>query len=127
MQGKGILLLGFLLIMTLEMNAQNLSQHRWENRLVLLLTDSKSNVEYQQQINAFSDEKTGLDERKIIVYHLLPKDEFYVKYKQTNSKFEFVLIGLDGGEKLRQDTFLPVEKLYDTVDSMPMRKAEMRQ
>jgi hypothetical protein len=49
--------------------------------------------------------------------------------------FEIVLIGLDGGIKLRQDSspekdnlFFadPLAELYALIDGMPMRRAEMR-
>jgi hypothetical protein len=36
--------------------------------------------------------------------------------------FTVLLIGKDGGEKLRQHTSIPIDKL----DAMPMRQAEMR-
>ncbi|OHX63799.1 hypothetical protein NH26_24710 [Flammeovirga pacifica] len=41
--------------------------------------------------------------------------------------FEVVLIGLDGGVKLRQSTILSKKALYDKIDSMPMRRAELQE
>jgi hypothetical protein len=38
-----------------------------------------------------------------------------------------VLIGKDGGEKLRRTTPLSPEELFAIVDAMPMRRAEMRE
>lgn len=86
-------------------------------------------------------DKAGLEERKIIIY-LIDKQlvtqvngenqatksgsTFYEKYKQTDADFEVVLIGLDGGEKLRQADILTRQKLYALIDGMPMRRAEMR-
>jgi hypothetical protein len=40
--------------------------------------------------------------------------------------FAVILIGKDGGEKLRSETPLTVEKLRATIDAMPMRQEEMR-
>ena len=37
-----------------------------------------------------------------------------------------VLIGKDGGEKLRQTSLLQPERLFQVVDSMPMRRAGER-
>jgi hypothetical protein len=39
--------------------------------------------------------------------------------------FSVVLIGKDGGEKLRVHALLPVAKLKSAIDAMPMRQAEM--
>ena len=50
----------------------------------------------------------------------------YDAYKKTTTPFEVVLIGLDGGVKLRQTLVLSCQKLFGTIDVMPMRRAEMR-
>ncbi len=125
MKSTKILLIGFLLFMISNVNAQSLSQYRWENRLVLLLTESNDNAEYQEQITIFHNENKGLKERKIIVYRVVPSDELFKEYKKTESAFEFVLIGLDGGEKLRRNSHLSIEKLYAIIDGMPMRRSEL--
>ncbi|MEN0050651.1 MAG: DUF4174 domain-containing protein, partial [Bacteroidota bacterium] len=44
-----------------------------------------------------------------------------------NNSFTVILIGKDGGEKLRRKGKLLTRKaLYQTIDVMPMRRAEMR-
>ena len=48
------------------------------------------------------------------------------RYKAEKSDFRVILIGLDGGEKLEQTEVLSAEKLFNTIDSMPMRQAEIR-
>ena len=40
--------------------------------------------------------------------------------------FLVVLIGKDGGAKLKSDKPLSMQKLIDTIDAMPMRQEEMR-
>ena len=39
--------------------------------------------------------------------------------------FEVLLVGKDGGVKLRQETPLSVDDLFATIDAMPMRQREM--
>ncbi len=39
--------------------------------------------------------------------------------------FEVVLIGRDGGEKLRANAPVPPAELFALIDTMPMRRAEM--
>jgi hypothetical protein len=41
--------------------------------------------------------------------------------------FLVILVGKDGGEKLTSHTPVPVRQLDQTIDSMPMRKHEMKQ
>ena len=120
------------------LHAQNLSQHLWKNRVILIL--SEDNAVFERQMLAFKANEKGMNERSLIVYHLksdeyeqvMPKSEvhksknLFEKYKQANISFEVILIGLDGGIKLRQTDFLSCEKLFATIDSMPMRSAEIK-
>lgn len=46
--------------------------------------------------------------------------------EDKKSDFEVILIGLDGGVKLRQTEALETKKLFDLINSVPMRQAEMR-
>jgi hypothetical protein len=41
------------------------------------------------------------------------------------SDFTVILLGKDGGEKLRSTKPLPIETLLNTIDAMPMRQQEM--
>jgi len=41
-------------------------------------------------------------------------------------EFLVVLVGKDGGEKLRSPKPIPFEKLRSVIDSMPMRREEMK-
>ena len=123
------------------LNAQDLSEHRWENRIVILLTEDTEDLLYKKQLEELIKYHEGIEDRKLIVYQST-KDKFrkgldskgewkissdiYKKYKGNKSGFQVLLIGLDGGVKLDQSEMISCEKLFGTIDSMPMRKAEMR-
>ncbi len=47
-------------------------------------------------------------------------------FKVEAAAFYVVLVGKDGGEKLRSETVLPIGKLDSTIDGMPMRQDEMK-
>lgn len=49
------------------------------------------------------------------------------RFHVNNGEFVVVLVGKDGGEKLRSSSPIPWQRLSSTIDSMPMRKDEMRQ
>ena len=118
---------------------RDLSHHKWQNRLVVILTSDSQNQMYKNQVEAFRGEKEGFDERKLVVYHVTPtkyktgfrnqnwknSTELFNRFKKSESDFEVLLIGLDGGVKLHQNNLLTVQKLYSTIDVMPMRRREI--
>ncbi|MCG2590558.1 DUF4174 domain-containing protein [Rhodohalobacter sulfatireducens] len=137
------LLLLFITIFAITMNAhsQDLSSHQWEDRLILILTDDTSSNIYQKQIEELHSDQEGLEDRKLVIYTILPNQikrndiensgwiqsgNLYSKYKKSEGSFEILLIGLDGGVKLRQSKFLSNEDLFGRIDQMPMRRNELR-
>ena len=123
----------------MNLNAQDLSKHQWKDRLILIVAEQK-NEKFQQQLTELQKHQQGLNERKLVIYQILPEkyttgfegenwknsSDLYSKYKTKKSDFRVILIGLDGGEKLEQTEVLSAEKLFNTIDSMPMRQAEIR-
>ena len=49
------------------------------------------------------------------------------KLNLEDDSFTVILLGKDGGVKLRQSRLLPSTQLYALIDAMPMRKQEMRE
>ncbi|MFO8148422.1 MAG: DUF4174 domain-containing protein [Gillisia sp.] len=123
------------------LSAQDLSVHKWENRLLILLSEDTEDMVYKKQLEELSNCLKGIEDRKLIVYQST-KDKFrkgletagewknspdiYKKYNGNKPGFQVLLIGLDGGIKIDQSELISCEKLFGTIDSMPMRKAEMR-
>jgi len=125
---------------SITMSAQELSSHQWKDRLLLVLTTDNSKDLYREQMNILNDNTEGLEERKLVIYSVMPQQykkgieaESWMKstrlndrYRQQGEDFEVILIGLDGGIKLRQAEILSIEKLFATIDAMPMRSNEIR-
>ena len=122
-------------------NAQDLNSHLWEDRLLLVLAEDATDENFQNQLKILRENSKGLEERKLVVYQILPgkfkkglKEEtqwqqnkdLYKKYKPGNSNFQIILVGLDGGQKLKESEVLPVQTIFNTIDAMPMRQAEIR-
>lgn len=125
----------------MSVNAQDLKNHKWNDRLVLVIAENKDDQIFQKQLAELQKDPKGLSERKLVIYQILP-DKFskgleaeawkntaklYKKYKTNNSDFQVLLIGLDGGIKLDQNKILSLQELFSTIDSMPMRQNEMHQ
>ncbi len=133
-------LLSIMILNCADIKAQDFAGHKWENRLVLILTDQTDNENYRNQIEELIYNLDGVNERKILVYHITPEsfkvglsdekwqkaETDYTLYKKTDSQPEIILIGLDGGIKLRVNEFLSSQKLFATIDAMPMRRQEMK-
>lgn len=119
---------------------QDLSSHRWENRLLLILVEATDHPVYQDQISELNRDMAGVEDRRLIIYTIkqnefatglkksawIPSDDLYTNYKQLDGEFEIILIGLDGGIKLRQAELLKNDKLFAFIDAMPMRRNELR-
>lgn len=118
----------------------NLSDYKWENRIILLFSDDE-NPEYRQQVDKLLDDKPGLFDRDLLIFHidkkssikeLLHSNEFdpdsnlRSQFNVPESDFYVLLIGKDGGVKYRDHSPVASEKLYAIIDAMPMRQAEMR-
>ncbi|WP_435412245.1 DUF4174 domain-containing protein [Psychroserpens mesophilus] len=136
-----LLLITLILIaQTNSIKGQNLKSHRWNDRVLLVITDSETNLLFQQQMQSLEVHRNALDNRKLIVYQVTSKafktgfvaSDIWIKssnlYSSFNSEslsFKVVLIGLDGRIKLEQNECISIEKLCNTIDRMPMRRAEL--
>ncbi|AYN66720.1 DUF4174 domain-containing protein [Euzebyella marina] len=129
----------------ISLNAQELEAYRWNNRILIVKAEDAQSTEYIKQIDELTNADENMEDRKLILYQIegtdfkftdfkKPKKKevgvvtegFSEKYLHTKNTFEVILIGLDGGVKLRQDEFLDKESLFRLIDSMPMRMNEMK-
>lgn len=96
-------------------------------RQLLLFADSESNPQLQQQLKYLHQDTDGLKERDIEVktYYRTKNPEAFTKRK-LKAAFTAVLVGKDGGDKLTSTVPLTLQKLYGTIDAMPMRRSEMK-
>ncbi|WGK65125.1 DUF4174 domain-containing protein [Croceiramulus getboli] len=122
------------------MNAQSLKEYLWKNRLILLLADEFEEEAVQNQLSLLLNASEGLDERDIKILIVGRKEVFNItKTVQTQLKpqeiltefqimpnFEgILLIGKDGTPKHQAEFPCNPAMLFDIIDSMPMRQAEM--
>lgn len=120
---------------------QSLSEHQWQDRVILVFSPDLTRNFYQQQMKLLKSDPLGLVDRDLVLYQifenyaetpsaeqLLPNQilEFWNTYNPGKQPFLVVLIGKDGTEKLRSQRPISLEKLYSTIDAMPMRRREVR-
>ena len=97
-------------------------------RQVLLFYNSNGVSVKDEQVSILNKDKKGIEERDIIIHTYKTDEASATKWKVSpDAAFTFILVGKDGGEKLRTDTVISLAQLYKTIDAMPMRKDEMQQ
>lgn len=124
--------------------ANPLESYRWKNRLLVVwLPDGKAGRESERETEmALAKARGGVSDRDLVVIDLgsggnridgavLLSGEASAAVRErlrvgTAGKAEFVLIGKDGGVKGRQSGALDLGKFFALVDTMPMRKEEVR-
>ena len=127
------LLLVVILVHTVK--AQSISTLKWKNR-ILILMDSEGNTHIRnEQLKAFDDLEEEIEDRDLVLFcydgkYLLDQELRKTTYQLTSNidaAFQgIILIGKDGGIKLKRPFTLEPKKVFETIDSMPMRKSEMR-
>lgn len=99
-------------------------------RQVLLFYNAQGIATKTEQLNILEAQKEGLAERDIEIhsYILSEHTDEAQKWKASpEDPFTFILVGKDGTEKMRSQTVVSTEKLFSTIDAMPMRKREMKE
>jgi hypothetical protein len=116
-----------------------LAGHRWENRVLLVFAPDADSTLYLRQQETLSDAEPGLNERDVVVISVLEDivsmkerpaepvsaDDLRGAHDVLPHQFRVVLIGKDGGVKLRQEEPILAADLFALIDSMPMRKQEI--
>jgi hypothetical protein len=116
----------------------SLSHYTWKNR-VLVLFGEPDDPQMTRQLALLARQEKDLAERDMVVLQVAKSsvvpvfgtppaataDRLRADLKASGS-FELVLIGKDGGVKLRSKDAVPEADLFGLVDSMPMRRAGQR-
>jgi hypothetical protein len=125
----------FALLIFIQDKAMTLDDLQWENRIVLYFPSE--NIEDYEPTDSL---KREILERKLAYFifgdevisnksgTLAPSyiDKLRSQYQLGSKKEGWVLIGLDGGVKLKKEESLDWELIFKTIDAMPMRQSEIR-
>lgn len=139
MKFQFILLSLFFMSISQNSTAQSLDDYQWKNRIVLLVDASFDTDALQSQLAELTSDKNALNERDLIIFGVTP-DAVYaadgspskLKAKRIfedcglDSDFKgTLLLGKDGGVKLKKPFEVPAQQIFERIDGMPMRRAEM--
>jgi len=123
-------------------NALDLDNYQWQNRLLLLFAPAEENAAYIAAAEEIAANSAQVVDRDLVVIHVVEnglspaegrplsrsesqrlRDRFSIR----PGRFTAVLIGKDGGVKRVQKDALDLQEIFDRIDAMPMRQREMRE
>lgn len=104
----------------------SLSELRWQARPILIFAEP-GDPRLTQQLAQFEAARADLEDRENIVIVDTAKTSS-LRDRFAPQEFTIILIGKDGGEKMRRNGIVDPEAFNALIDTMPMRRQEvMRQ
>ena len=122
--------------------SMDLARFEWKNWLMLIFAPDVMHPHYERidaEINAQSAE---VRDRDLVVFEIFDKDSSQMNasplssadadalrkhFGITRQMYALILVGKDGGVKLKREDRVPLNEIFELIDSMPMRREEMRQ
>ena len=125
---SGILLLSFMAIMIpIEIQGIELNQYLWKNRIILTFADDEDHPGLIKLKAEMNENECEILNRDLLHFHF-SNDHYFGKLTTTNDQsFRILLIGKDGGIKHESSRSVSILRLFELIDSMPMRQDEMQQ
>ena len=119
-----------LIVSLMSAVSTSISAMKWEKRVLLISTPDANDPLLNDQRRIIARWRLGADERDLAVVEVVadkvagasdPAATVRQRYGLPTNGFTVVLIGKDGGVKLRNTRPIPAAILEETIDAMPMR------
>ncbi|NIZ14989.1 DUF4174 domain-containing protein [Phaeobacter sp. HF9A] len=106
----------------------DLDAYRWTHRPVVVFADSPADPRYHEQIRELMQDPEALARRDVIVFvDTDPSARSALRKKLRPRGFMLVLIGKDGGVKLRKPLPWSVREISRSIDKTPTRLQEVEE
>jgi hypothetical protein len=120
----------------------DLSQFQWKNRLLFLFAPNRSHPLFDALQKSIANELAEVADRDLVIFEILESSPSRMdmtdldpqlaqslrdKFEVPRGRFAVILVGKDGGIKLERQDETRLEDIFALIDSMPMRREEMRQ
>jgi hypothetical protein len=114
---------------------------QWKKRLLLVFAAENSHPHYQSLANEIFYRQADVNDRDLVVFEILesgtsrmngrpiePQKAASIRkqFGIAPDEFTVILVGKDGGIKLKRNDQVRLEEIFRLIDSMPMRQEEMR-
>ena len=121
----------------------SLDAYRWENRLILIVAENPEDGKMAEQLKLFENEQEALTDRKLLIFKIYAggctvyspgmkliqnteNKDLYEEFGSNSTPFQILLIGLDGGMKMKTNRVTDPAVFFAEIDTMPMRRNELR-
>jgi hypothetical protein len=139
-----IALVGAFSIATLgaaQPSEMDFEQFKWKKRLLLVFAAQSDDPLFAALQREISTRRNEVEDRDLVIFEILevgasrtngaeldPRtaDSLRKRFDASPRSFALILVGKDGGVKLRRSDFNGLEEIFRLIDSMPMRQDEMR-
>ena len=123
-----------------SVEAQPLARYSWKNRLLVIFSPNATVPALARQRRIVNASRAGFRERDMVVIEVVGDTvrsrlgpapgasaaSLRRYYGVGQKQFRTILIGKDGGSKLQRSSAVSATRLFVLIDSMPMRRQEMR-
>ncbi len=125
-----------------DANSMDLARFEWKNRLLLIFAPDVMHPHYQRIDTEINAQSAEVRDRDLVVFEIFDKDPSHMNASPLSSAdadalrrhfgvsrqmYALILVGKDGGVKLKREDRVPLSEIFELIDSMPMRTEEMRQ
>ena len=121
--------------------ALELSQYKWKNRLLFVFAPHSNHPSLIDLRDDISVQRKEILDRDLIVFQIYETgpsfkdmseidhemaDELRRNFRVAPGLLTVILVGKDGGVKLRRNEQVNLNEIFILIDGMPMRREEMR-
>jgi hypothetical protein len=122
--------------------SMDLTQFQWKNRLLFIFAEDANHPLFKNLQSQILAQKAEVDDRDLIVFEVPTNgpvqmgttnldrqqaDSLRNHFDLPSDTFSLILIGKDGGIKLKRSDQVDLTEVFGLIDSMPMRQREMQQ
>lgn len=137
MRSFTLLLILLLIFLSSVLTAQDLDSYQWKNRIILLKESDMKSDWLNAQVKRLQSDMGELNERQLLVFIICNELVYDIERNMVDldaqtivQQFDLdpfnglVLIGKDGGIKMKEDFIVNPKTIFELIDRMPMRQAE---
>ncbi len=98
-------------------------------RRLVVVVGRAEDPRVSEELTLLAQSKPALDERDVVVQSISPEAARRDRKElgvEAGTTFEVLLVGKDGGVKLRRQKPVAVAEISGLIDTMPMRREEMQ-
>ncbi len=115
--------------------SQSLDKYLWKNRLLFLNQPQGEDIHLQEQIESFQGREQEIQDRQLLIFVIKGNQVSDINGNPVQldpgrmaftSYTGMILIGKDGGIKLQEPFVVEPQRIFNLIDSMPMRRAELK-